>query len=382
MGNLHSKKTPCQSPLRPCGFPCKLYSEPTLIYSPSHGGLGNTLISLVSFVVLANVTKRKVVLQWDRGVGIGAQASYRDMFTGGAFKTAMLQGHRCDPHIAPQCILEFTAKRWDHVQRFAKGAVIARLHACPTVWATGNAYFAPLLGAPPSLQFGALSHHLFVPKEQLVQAADRFVFEQTRGHADALIALHVRESHLSGKANQTTRKWSFQGTNPWRTSGKFIRCVEKVRSLAHAAGYAKSRVYIAADQRGVRERAKQLIGSAVLAPAHCGSSCANGKTELPNDIGLAPSRSPAATVLALKELLVLARSDALLVWNLQYSTFSAVAAAWATHGAGGQKLPIARPRLGVFLVGRGGNCSRMADRVEPPVYQKPKRSARSRPVTR
>ena len=369
-----SLSTPCrrirpQDHAQPCGPPCPRYEEPTLIYSPSGSGLGNTLLSFASFAALAGKTKRKVVLQWERGDGLGAQAGYLDMFTDGF--SNMVQP-RCDPHIPPKCILEFkaTPKLWSKVLRLTKGDIGAHLRACPTIWATGNAYFAPLLRRlPRHSQFGALSRRLFAPRPELAQAADRFVASQTHAHADALIALHVRESHLSGSVNLTSKQWSFRGSNPWRTAPQFLRCLARVQRLALAAGYGKSRVYVAADQLGVRERAKQLIGPAALAPPHCGASCINGTADLPNDVGLMPSRGAAATVLALEELLVLARSDALLVWDLHYSTFSAVAAAWAAHGAGGQP-PRARPRLGIFLVGRGGNCTRVPDgQVEPPLFR-------------
>jgi hypothetical protein len=71
---------------------------------------------------------------------------------------------------------------------------------------------------------------------------------------------------------------------------------------------------------------------------------------------------------ALDELLLLSRLDALIVWDLKDSTYSAAAASWAAHRAAGQRHGAARPRpwRGVYSVARG--CTRIPDReVEPAV---------------
>jgi len=68
-------------------------------------------------------------------------------------------------------------------------------------------------------------------------------------------------------------------------------------------------------------------------------------------------------MLAFEELLVLVRADALLVWDLRLSTFSAAAASWAAHNAAGMAQRT-RAWLGVFCV--RCNCKRIPDaEVQP-----------------
>ena len=70
----------------------------------------------------------------------------------------------------------------------------------------------------------------------------------------------------------------------------------------------------------------------------------------------------------MRELLLLARLDALVVWDLQYSTYSAVAASWFQHGGGGQAADAAsrhnEPWRAVFRAAQG--CKRLEPwQVEP-----------------
>ena len=85
---------------------------------------------------------------------------------------------------------------------------------------------------------------------------------------------------------------------------------------------------------------------------------------------------------ALDELLILARTNAMVVCDLKDSTYSAVASSWAAHRAAGtitrwsrvgtRPAPWSRPWWGVYLVAHG--CQRVPDaEVEPrmaPLFDK------------
>ena len=243
-----------------------------------------------------------------------------------------------------------------------------------------------------------------VPHADAIARADAYVSEQTRGGDTLLLSLHVRQSHISGKVNRSSSSWSTP-TEAWSSSGPYLRCLETVRAAAAAVAaegryrYSNrsTRVYVAADQRSVRTRAAELLGADTVAPPHLqcdgsgggggggGGGCGGGaECELPNDVGLAPERGAAKTVRALDELLVLARSDALLIWDLRISTYSAVAASWAAHRAAGQPRKRTRPWLGVWCVRCG--CVRLPDReVTPPMTvntQQPKPKPDTKPNPR
>ena len=73
--------------------------------------------------------------------------------------------------------------------------------------------------------------------------------------------------------------------------------------------------------------------------------------------------------MALDELVVLSRSDAIIVWSMGSSSYSMVAATWAAHRAGGQDLARSNPNqdwLGVFAA--GDNCTRITDHAIEPAY--------------
>ena len=350
--------------------PCR-YEGRSLTFSPS-SGLGNSLLAFASFAALANLTRRRLAVHWAHGTNPSAQAGFDELFAPPPTSMAhtfvdshMVHVPTCNPAPQSRCFINARAQNWDAVQRLraAPGFEGEPWVACSAVLGVGNAYFVPMMEAIHSspLEFGPFSRLMLVPKPDAVRRADRFVSEQTTSGTAALIALHVRQSLISGRANRSTGKFDSRLADPWPSSSRFMRCLADVRARAREAGYASSRIYVAADQVSVRERARQLLGDSVV-PAHCGGRCT-----LPNDTGLAPQRTTADVRAALSELLVLARADALLVWNLRYSTYSAVGATWAAHRAAGQPLARSRYWLGVWCVQCG--CKRIRDEdVQPAMW--------------
>jgi hypothetical protein len=75
-------------------------------------------------------------------------------------------------------------------------------------------------------------------------------------------------------------------------------------------------------------------------------------------------RSQASTTMALEELLLLARVNALVVYDFYYSSYSGVAASWAAHAAGGQSAR-SLPWLGVFKA--SGGCTYVPENSVDPV---------------
>ena len=374
------------SPRLPCVPALRRHNGRVLVFVPM-SGLGNSLLAFASFAALANVTGRSLLVLWDRHQNPASAASFSDMFLPpppNAMEQPFVDGRMlhqtdhtdssCVRHGQPRemwqlwsrthgrCRIDATgAKAGEWLRTWAsKNLSQAPWAGCEAAWSKGNVYFGPLLqahGAQPET-FGEFSRRLLVPRPHLVRSADRFVEEQRGGrrHSTALIALHVRESHISGRANRTTGEWRHSSTD-WASSKQFLSCVAKVGQLARLAGYERERVYIASDQRIVRERAMQLLGNDTISPPHCGDL----RCQLPNDVQLGPKRDVDATQLAFQELLVLARSDALLVWKIDSSTYSTVAATWAVQPAAGQALRQRRPWLGIFCVRCG--CSRIPDKA-------------------
>ena len=350
--------------------PCR-YEGRSLTFSPS-SGLGNSLLAFASFAAWANLTRRRLAVQWAHGTNPSAQAAFDELFEPPPTSMAqtfvaghMVHAPTCNPAPTSRCFIDARAQNWEAVQRLhaAPGFEGERWVACAAIFGVGNAYFVPMMSSHSSpLDFGPFSRRMLIPKLDAVRRANRFVSEQTAGGTAALIALHVRQSLISGRANRATGKWDSLSADPWPSSKLFTRCLADVRARASEAGYASSRIYVAADQVSVRERARQLLGERSVAPAHCGGRCT-----LPNDTGLAPQRTTTDVRAGLSELLVLARADALLVWNLRYSTYSAVAATWAAHRGAGQPLTRSRHWLGVWCVRCG--CKRVRDEdVQPAMW--------------
>jgi hypothetical protein len=208
-----------------------------------------------------------------------------------------------------------------------------------------------------------VSRHLFVPHAAAVARTDAAV---ARPPKEAVVGVHVRSVILlkkNGGLRQPACGSELSCAHVMRASG-FLDCVERVRKLSATAGYATSRVYVAADNAMVRQEALAVWGNETLVPAppHLfQGSESRGK--------MYTVRSSAATTGALDEMLLLSRgSDGLVVWDLEESSFSAVVASWAAHLARSGAAPDGRRRwLGVHVVSRG--CKRIPDEeVDPAVF--------------
>ena len=234
---------------------------------------------------------------------------------------------------------------------------------------TGNAKVVPY--------FGELSYHLLVPRIKRIELADESMSSTTN---IAVVGVHVRMvillAYTVKRLNATLQSIPAAVSVPspehiLRDFG-FLDCIAKVRAQIKADGEqaAPSRVYLAADNHAVRVEANATLGVNVLLPP-------------PRHIMLGAERrgkmvtrrGSLATQGALDELLILARTNAMVVWDLKDSTYSAVASSWAAHRAAGQSRGggrTSRPWWGVYLVAHG--CQRVPDaEVEPrmaPLFDK------------
>ena len=208
---------------------------------------------------------------------------------------------------------------------------------------------------PPPLYFAAASRHLFSPRASSVGRADTFI-SRARGEGEALIGVHIRAALLSRVRS------SFRSASTVFSHAGFAKCVAKLRNhTAPEAGYSHSRVYVAADVAAVRQQALDILGEAALVepPSYISPS-------KEREHHFSTIRGNATTAGALEEMLLLARADAIIVWDMVDSTYSAVAASWAAHRAAGQRSN-RRAWMGVFDVSKG--CKRVPDeQVEPPTH--------------
>ena len=220
---------------------------------------------------------------------------------------------------------------------------------------------------PPEAFFGLLSRHTLAPHWWMVQEAATDV-NGLRAQAGgvALIGLVVRGMLLEGRIKAINRNAT--KASLLADSG-LVRCVKKAQHAAALGGANGSKVYIAADWAEIFHRElKRHLGDDTVLPQvpliHTESHTVKGSTR----------RGKVALVGALKELLLLARLDALVVWDLSYSTYGAVATSWFQHGGGGQPAhgPHAAPRhekqrwRAVYQAAQG--CTPLEPwQVEPPV---------------
>jgi hypothetical protein len=222
---------------------------------------------------------------------------------------------------------------------------------------------------PPEAFFGLLSRHTLTPHRWMAQGAAtdaNGLRAQAGGGGVALIGLVVRGMLLEGRISDINR--NVTKATLLADSG-LLRCVKKARHAAALGGANGSKVYIAADWAEIFHRElKRHLGDETVLPQipliHTESHTMKGSTR----------RGKVALVDALKELLLLARLDALVVWDLSYSTYGAVATSWFQHGGGGQLAhgPHAAPRhkkqrwRAVYQAAQG--CTPLEPwQVEPPV---------------
>ena len=400
-------------------------TAPLLVFHP-HGGLMNSIFGLVSTALLATALCRRFALAWGQGSNAQALASFSDLFrhpagvaflnlSAGASVLAAAGGltlepssrrnptglHRgldnctieADPRYLGKSTQRSLARLSDHRDFWLDGdrdADRRLLSACPVIHVRGNMYYVPLLQRNPRMApamrwmrarglschntdnkrparsysddepfFGAVSRHLLVPNSLLAGLADSAL---TYSPGVALIGIHVRSVLLLAlhQTQQTSAKQS-TARGVLKAYG-FLDCIAMLRdSVARAAGYEASKVYVAADNPDVHSDALELLGPSVVLPRPAHVFPPN---ERPRH--MTTRRGQLATGGALNEMLLLARMDGLIVWDLQDSTYSTAAASWATHRAAGQPLreESSRPWLGVHAVANG--CKRVPDALIEP----------------
>ena len=184
---------------------------------------------------------------------------------------------------------------------------------------------------PPEAFFGLLSRHTLAPHWWMAQRAAtdaNGLRARAGGGGVALIGLVVRGMLLEGSINAIN--CNATKATMLADSG-LLHCVKTARHAAALGGSNGSKVYIAADWPEIFHRElKRHLGDDTVLPQlpliHTESHTMKGSTR----------RGKVALVDALQELLLLARLDALVVWDLSYSTYGAVATSWFQHGGGGQ----------------------------------------------
>ena len=391
------------APTMPCTRPrtCLPGAEhaPLLVYHPQ-GGLSNCLFGLSSAALLATAMCRRFAIAWGKKVNPQAGAPFSDLFQrpeGVAFLNES-EGHDLvaaiggeQKHTSGPCVLQLNT-HWNKSRTlsslFNGDELVSR---CQVVHVRSNMYYAPLLERDPRVTlagrwmrtrglsctggstrhegepyFAAVSKHLFAPHAAISARAD---VTSIRKPDEAVIGVHVRSTLLLAlhKDRRTAACGkSLECEHILQTYG-FLDCVAKVRNASHHAGFQSSRVYVAADNAMVRTEALKAWGKDDLLPVppylYAGRE-ARGK--------MITLRGTLATAGAVDEMLLLARADAIVVWDLLDSTYSATAASWAAHRAGGQRIDAdaARKRawVGVYVASRG--CKRIPDaEVDPPTHK-------------
>ena len=399
-----------QPDVLPCSRPRACIQDaqraPLLVYHPQ-GGLSNCLFGLSSAALLATALCRRFAVAWGHNVNRQAGASFAALFqrpVGIAFlnesegsDTIALLG-QVQPTGA-LCTLQLNL-HWNRSQalssllpgRGGEGEMLAS--RCPVLHVRGNLYYAPILerdlrvaragrwlrsqglgcngdtlsssrrvGEP---YFAAVSRHLFVPHGAASARAD---FLSARKSSEAVIGVHVRSTILLAlhkDRRDAACGQSVDCEHILRAYG-FLECVAKVRNASAVAGYASSRVYMAADNAMVRTEARKVWGKQDLVPTpaylYTGREM-RGK--------MVTTRGALATAGAVDEMLLLERTDGIVVWDLKESTYSASAASWAARRAGGHAAGAGSERtrrawLGVHIASRG--CEQIPNAlVDPPVH--------------
>ena len=383
-----------------------------LVYHPQ-GGLSNCLFGLSSAALLATAMCRRFGISWGSKVNRQAGASFFNLFErpdGVAFLNesegrelmTTLNGTTSGP-----CMVQLNTN-WNKSRAVMSLVLDAASLAsrCPVLHVRSNMYYAPVLerdtrvaraglwmrmrglscssdraravsrsdgaaGVPYSRHiqdvpyFAAISKHLFKPHASVSARADA---ASVRTPSEAVVGVHVRSTILlalhKDKRDAACKKGKAACEQILSTYG-FLECVAKVRNASARGGYETSRVYIAADNAMVREEALRAFEKDDVLPTpsylYAGHEM-RGK--------MVTTRGAVATAGAVDEMLLLARTDAVIVWDLTDSTYSAAAASWAAHRAGGQRVnsTSARPWLGVYVVSRG--CQRIPDAdVDPPTHK-------------
>jgi hypothetical protein len=406
--SAHATERTCTVP-RACMADAE--SSPLLVYHPQ-GGLNNCLFGLSSAALLATAQCRRFAVAWGRNTNRQAGASFERLFrrpeglafvneSEGSSLIAALSGTP-----SSGCIVQINT-HWNQSRALTSllpvggadsdGRTLAA--RCPVLHVKCNLYFARELARTPRVAraaqwlrarglgcssaalpsdempyFAAVSRHLFVPHSAAIARADD---ASLRPASQAVIGVHVRSTILL--ALHKDRRVAACGSsvacpNILRAYG-FLECIAKVRNASAAAGYATSRVYVGADNPMVRTEALGAFGEHDLVPTpsylFTGHE-ARGK--------MTTMRGAVSTSGAVDEMLLLARSDALVVYDLVDSTYSAAAASWAAHRVGQTSARASRTWLGVYVASQG--CTRLPDaEVDPPTHSTVLRPASAVPHT-
>lgn len=412
-GRSRSVSVFCMSPsvAQPCVRPRACMPNttiaPLLVYHPQ-GGLGNCLFGASSAALLATASCRRFAMAWGAKVDKQAEAPFDALFerpegveflnsTEGREIVSALGGAAMPSAGMPtagRCTLELNT-HWNRnrsISSLLHNSSAMNTADCPVLHVRGNMYFAPILerearvaragrwlrtrglscrnatavnrtdqSSKEEPYFAAVSKHLFRAHSGAMRDADK---ASVRKESEAVIGIHVRSTILLAlhKDRREAACGKDLSCKHILSTYGFLSCIDKVRNASAAAGYASSRVYVAADNNMVRVEASDTLGKETLVPRpsyFLAGQEGRGK--------MTTKRGVVATTGAVHEMLLLARTDGIIVWDFEDSTYSAVAASWAAHHVN-QKKGGERRWLGVHLASRG--CERVPDALVDPHVSK------------
>ncbi|MDA9080151.1 hypothetical protein N9M16_01825 [Candidatus Dependentiae bacterium] len=301
-----------------------LRASPRVFFSPT-SGLGNSMIALISVRQLAELLNSPFYVDWTENSSVSCGASYEDIFqkidddrktlSRPCFKTCSLQ--LTQHTIAGSC--------WRALTCGTKLEIARMVMSCDCIRIRSNQFFLPVLA--PHFSSTILSDFRKHASRYLQPSASieyRVSEVQSRWKADFgvthIIGVHVRAAfHHNGteKGYFIPKKRVFEKV--------FWPCIQKV--VHKLSTNEKIGLFVAADTAEARAEATTLITShqrIIELPTPLET--------YPDDTGLAPKRSKQIVLDAALELLLLIRSDSLLVERMNgifRSTFSATAAALA-----------------------------------------------------
>ena len=346
-------------------------------------GLGNSMHSLVSTLLLAAATCRTLIhpmgdffLPVTGALRVTSFDSIGDDVSSNVstILNAVARNDKGSTSVrttAVPCSLSATqlGYRADHLSKLlAKGTLPDPWPYCRTAVIRGNQFYAPQLLAHSNMSaffklvastltggsyapyFGPASRLFLQPRPTITHRVQKMVTElRNTPHRTALIGVHIRARFVESQTYDNIRSSSSSSkssdTFAASFANRFLSCVANVRTLAQSNGFNRSRVYVAADNDLVRRGAQSSLGPDYISPP---SWISDAVPTTSDEMSLAPKRTEVQNRAAFDELLVLSRMDAMVVFSMRQSTYSSVAASWFAHRAGGSQRP---PGLGVFLAG-------------------------------
>ena len=348
----------------------------TLVFSPT-GGLGNALYGASSAALLAHLTCRRFIYNWGADESNTAAAAFESLFERpvGARTCATYERSGCHINLQHTTPKEQWQALHDDVAAFS-----ASRGECIVLRVTSSQYFVPLLRAArrsscvapvptdslhsPSGDnyFGRASRKLFRPLAEAVDRSEQIVREMRGRRARPVIGVHVRSRQVCSLADRHIRMDTEQMQRVmlacWRRY--FGGCVRRLQGRFNGT----ARVYVSADTVEMRQAARSDLGKVwwIDPPSYLALPTFDSVEQW--------RRGPKQVISALDELLILARTDAIVVYDLKRSTYGAAAASWAVAGAAGLATPahaLERPSrwLGAFKAGTG--CTHVHDAAVEPI---------------